>query len=178
MNLNASLRLKKRARNISIKQDGPRDLSVRHCGHRKFWSSKTDRYRCSHCEYRISVKAGTIFQDSRIPLRLWLRAIWQVVSQKNGISALGLKRVLGLKSYQTTWLMMHKLRKAMAPRVLVVSSWLVLFKLMKPVLEDLALVNGAEAPLEKRWFLLWLRLKISSPDEFVCIKSKMPREPV
>lgn len=36
-----------------------------------------------------------------------------MISQKNGISALGLKRVLGLKSYQTTWLMMHKLRKAM-----------------------------------------------------------------
>lgn len=83
------------------------------CGHRKFWSSQIERYRCRNCEHRTSVKAGTLFQDSRIPLRVWFRAIWQVVGQKHGISALGLKRVLGLKSYQTTWLMMHKLRKAM-----------------------------------------------------------------
>lgn len=83
------------------------------CGHRKFWSSKTDRYRCNHCEYRASIKAGTIFQDSRIPLRVWFRAIWQVVSQKHGISALGLQRVLGLNRYETTWNMLHRLRTAM-----------------------------------------------------------------
>ena len=39
-------------------------------------------YRCSRSKYHLSVTAGTIFQDSRIPLRLWFRAIWQVVSQK------------------------------------------------------------------------------------------------
>jgi len=83
------------------------------CSHQECWKMKGDIYRCSRCKYRLSVKAGTIFQDSRIPLRLWFRAIWQVVSQKNGISALGLQRILGLKSYRTTWLMMHKLRTAM-----------------------------------------------------------------
>ena len=57
--------------------------------------------------------AGTIFQDSRLPLRLWCRAIWQVTSQKNGASALGLQRVLGLGSYQTAWTVLHKLRRAM-----------------------------------------------------------------
>lgn len=43
----------------------------------------------------------------------WFRAIWQITSQKNGISALGLQRVLGLGSYRTAWLMLHKLRRAM-----------------------------------------------------------------
>ncbi len=57
--------------------------------------------------------AGTIFQDSRKPLRLWFRAIWHVTSQKNGTSALGLQRVLGLGSYQTAWTWLHKLRRAM-----------------------------------------------------------------
>ena len=57
--------------------------------------------------------AGTIFQSTRVPLRLWFRAIWQVVSQKHGISALGLQRVLGLTRYETTWIMLHKLRSAM-----------------------------------------------------------------
>ena len=57
--------------------------------------------------------AGTIFQDTRKPLRLWFRAIWHVTSQKNGASALGLQRVLGLGSYQTAWTWLHKLRRAM-----------------------------------------------------------------
>ena len=59
------------------------------------------------------MSAGTIFQDSHLPLRLWFRAIWQVISQKNGARALGLQRVLGLGSYQTAWTVLHKLRRAM-----------------------------------------------------------------
>jgi transposase-like protein len=59
------------------------------------------------------VTAETIFQDTRTSLRLWFQAIWWVVSQKNGVSALGLQRVLGLKSYETAWTWLHKLRRAM-----------------------------------------------------------------
>ena len=44
---------------------------------------------------------------------LWFRAIWYVVNQKNGVSALGLQRVLGLRSYRTAWIWLHKLRCAM-----------------------------------------------------------------
>lgn len=61
----------------------------------------------------MSATAGTVFQDSHLPLAIWFRAIWQVTSQKNGISALGLQRVLGLGSYKTAWAMLHKLRRAM-----------------------------------------------------------------
>jgi len=57
--------------------------------------------------------AGTIFQDTRKPLVLWFRAIWYVVSQKTGASALGVQRVLGLGSYRTAWTWLHKLRRAM-----------------------------------------------------------------
>jgi transposase-like protein len=59
------------------------------------------------------VTAGTIFQDTRKPLTLWFRAAWWVTSQKNGASAMGLQRVLGLKSYKTAWTWLHKLRRAM-----------------------------------------------------------------
>jgi transposase-like protein len=59
------------------------------------------------------VTAGTIFQDTHRPLTLWLRAMWWVTSQKNGASALGLQRVLGLGSYKTAWSWLHKLRRAM-----------------------------------------------------------------
>lgn len=47
--------------------------------------------------------AGTIFQDSKLPLTTWFRAIWRVTSQKSGASAMGLQRVLGLGSYKTAW---------------------------------------------------------------------------
>lgn len=70
-------------------------------------------WRCQACRRETSVTAGTIFQDSKLPLVIWFRAIWQVTSQKNGMSALGLQRVLGLGSYKTAWAMLHKLRRAM-----------------------------------------------------------------
>ena len=55
----------------------------------------------------------TIFQDTKKPLRVWFRAIWYVTSQKNGASALGLQRILGIRSYVTAWSWLHKLRRAM-----------------------------------------------------------------
>lgn len=68
---------------------------------------------CVGCGRQASVTAGTIFQDTRTPLVLWFRAIWWVTSQKNGASAQGLQRVLGLGSYRTAWTWLHKLRRAM-----------------------------------------------------------------
>jgi transposase-like protein len=59
------------------------------------------------------VIAGTIFQDTRTPLRTWFIAIWWVTTQKYGASAEGLKQVLGLSSYETAWTWLHKIRKAM-----------------------------------------------------------------
>jgi transposase-like protein len=63
--------------------------------------------------HQASATAGTIFQDTRSPLRLWFRAMWWVTAQKNGASALGLQRILGLKNYRTAWTWLHKLRRAM-----------------------------------------------------------------
>ena len=68
---------------------------------------------CRQCRAQVSVSAGTIFQDSHVPLTVWFRAMWHVASQKNGVSALGLQRILGLGSYRTSWAMLHKLRRAM-----------------------------------------------------------------
>ena len=56
--------------------------------------------QCCTCRRQTSVTAGTIFQDTRKPLVLWFRAMWYVTSQKNGASALGVQRVLGLGSYE------------------------------------------------------------------------------
>lgn len=83
------------------------------CGGGKTWPVSDVLLQCSGCSYQSSVTAGTIFQDTRKPLTLWFRAAWWVTSQKNGASALGLQRVLGLKSYKTAWTWLHKLRRAM-----------------------------------------------------------------
>ena len=56
---------------------------------------------------------ATIFEGTRKPLRTWFLAMWFVTSQKNGVSALGLQRALGLGSYETSWTWLHKLRRAM-----------------------------------------------------------------
>lgn len=77
------------------------------------FSRLKELYRCKSCRYQVSATSGTIFHRSHISLPIWFRAIWWVTSQKNGASALGLKRVLGLGSYETAWLMLHKLRRAM-----------------------------------------------------------------
>jgi len=69
--------------------------------------------RCTACRKRSSATAGTIFAGTRTPLTLWFAACWYVVNQKNGVSALGLQRVLGLGSYETAWAWLHKLRRAM-----------------------------------------------------------------
>jgi transposase-like protein len=69
--------------------------------------------RCGACRHQASVTAGTIFQDTRTPLPVWFQAMWWVTAQKNGASALGLQRVLGLPRYETAWTMLHKLRRAM-----------------------------------------------------------------
>ncbi len=83
------------------------------CGGTTLWRATRDRLICGDCRQSTTVTAGTIFQDTHLPLRVWFRAIWQVTSQKTGASALGLQRVLGLGSYVTAWAMLHKLRRAM-----------------------------------------------------------------
>ena len=83
------------------------------CAGRKTWPLRGVLLQCAGCSYQSSVTAGTIFQDTRKPLRLWFRAVWWVTSQKNGASAMGLQRVLGLRSYKTAWTWLHKLRRAM-----------------------------------------------------------------
>lgn len=70
-------------------------------------------WRCLGCRREVSVAAGTIFQDSKLPLTVWFQVMWHLTVQKNGISAVGLQRMLGFGSYKTAWTVLHKLRRAM-----------------------------------------------------------------
>lgn len=91
----------------------PKGFICPRCKTTKGWLTSRGLYKCAGCSYQVSVKAGTIFERSRLPLAMWLRAIWWVTSQKNGASAKGLQRILGLGSYETAWTCLHKLRRAM-----------------------------------------------------------------
>ena len=91
----------------------PQGFLCPRCGHNKAWPMAGALLRCAQCDYKASVTAGTIFERTRKPLTLWFRAVWWVTTQKNGASALGLQRILGLGSYETAWTWLHKLRSAM-----------------------------------------------------------------
>ncbi len=92
----------------------PKDFICQRCGVIGA-ASKTSRHRlvCQSCKHQTSVTAGTIFDKTRTPLKVWLAAAWYITNQKHGVSALGLQRVLGLGSYQTAWAMLHRFRRAM-----------------------------------------------------------------
>ena len=92
----------------------PEGFICPHCGvSGEPWLMSDELLRCCSCRARTSFTAGTIFEGTRKPLRTWFMAMWFVTSQKNGVSALGLQRVLGLGSYETAWTWLHKLRRAM-----------------------------------------------------------------
>jgi len=83
------------------------------CGQPGGWRTAKARWMCRACGRQSSVTAGTIFHQIRTPLSTWFAAIWFITSQKNGMSAQGLQRVLGFGSYETAWAWLQKLRRAM-----------------------------------------------------------------
>jgi transposase-like protein len=91
----------------------PEGFRCPRCPSRQGWRLGVGRFECSVCGRQASVTAGTIFDKTRTPLRLWFEAAWLMTSQKHGVSALGVQRALGLGSYQTAWAMLHRFRVAM-----------------------------------------------------------------
>jgi transposase-like protein len=82
------------------------------CGSEKISRNyKRNQFECTPCGYHFSVTAGTIFHDSHLPLRKWFIAIYLLSESKKGMSALQLKRVLGV-AYKTAWYLCHRIREA------------------------------------------------------------------
>jgi transposase-like protein len=88
------------------------------CGviHNKIYHQKYDRRKlyCDNCKSEFSALVGTIFENTHLDLRMWLYAINLVIVSRKGISAMQLKRELGMKTYNSAWRMMQQIRKAMA----------------------------------------------------------------
>jgi transposase-like protein len=84
-----------------------------HCGGRQHSYLKTRRiWKCRDCRKQFSVKAGTIFEDSPVPLDKWLMAVWMVVNCKNGVSSYEISRDLKV-TQKTAWFMLGRIRLAL-----------------------------------------------------------------
>lgn len=88
------------------------------CQHENFYQHKKhpEIRECKNCHFEVRLRAKTIFQNSKIPMLLWLRAICLMTQGKRGISALELQSELEMKSYGTAWNMLHKIREALRQR--------------------------------------------------------------
>jgi transposase-like protein len=97
--------------------DGPH---CPHCGstnvHRMGGKTQAGIFLCNDCRDKFTVRTGTIFERSHIPLHKWLLATHLMAASKKGISAHQLHRMLGI-TYKSAWFMAHRIREAMAPTV-------------------------------------------------------------
>jgi transposase-like protein len=84
------------------------------CGGRRAWVlDRRHLWECADCHLQTSVTAGTVMHRTRTPLRLWFWAAYLVATHTPGISAMQLQRQLGISRYETAWLILQKLRRAM-----------------------------------------------------------------
>src|SRR5215207_7627397 len=94
----------------------PEGLTCPACGGRGLRELTTRKlFQCGRCKRQVRLTAGTVFQDTKLPLTTWFAAIYHLTQSKGGISSVELGRRLGVKQ-GTAWLMKHKLMRAMAER--------------------------------------------------------------
>ena len=91
----------------------PNGFECPQCSSIRFWKKNKGRYECCDCHKETKVTTNTMFHKTTTPLLVWFHAIWWMIAQKNGVSAKGLQKILGLGSYQTAWTWLHKFRRLM-----------------------------------------------------------------
>ena len=84
-------------------------------GTEHYYLKTQKRWKCKKCGRQFSVKVGTIFEDSPIPLDKWLTALWLLVNCKNGVSSYEVARDLGI-TQKSAWFVLHRLRLALKDR--------------------------------------------------------------
>ena len=107
-----------KCREVLIKLRWPNGVECPRCyGKRISWIQANKQFDCAECEYHFSVTAGTVFNDSHLPLTTWFIAVLLLVEARKGMSASQLKRTLWGQhkgSYKTAWYLCHRIRAAMA----------------------------------------------------------------
>jgi transposase-like protein len=98
----------------------PDGVNCPFCGslnvHKMGGKTQAGMFLCNDCRDKFTVRTGTVFERSHIPLHKWLLATHLMAASKKSISALQLQRMLGLGSYRTAWFMCHRIREAMTPK--------------------------------------------------------------
>jgi hypothetical protein len=77
---------------------------------------KGRRFECADCGHQTSLTSGTVLEGTRKPFKVWFRAVFEISSRRNGISAKELQRILGFGSYETAWTWLHKIRGSLTRR--------------------------------------------------------------
>jgi len=91
----------------------PAGFLCTNCGGKKAWRTDRGLWHCQKCNRQTSVTSGTVFEDSRKPLRLWFHVMWLMMAQKTGLSSKNLCDTYEFGGYQTAWGWLHKLRSVM-----------------------------------------------------------------
>lgn len=87
-----------------------------YCEHDKCYDlTQKNKYKCASCSRKFSVTVGTIFQDTKLPLRVWFGAIWLITNHPKGIASTTLAKDLGV-TQKTAWFVLHRLRHAARTR--------------------------------------------------------------
>ena len=87
------------------------------CEHTEHYFRKSDlKFQCKKCGSRLSLRSGTVMEQSNLPFHYWLLCIELMTLSKKSFSALEMQRMLGHKRYEPIWLMMHKIRRVMSKR--------------------------------------------------------------
>lgn len=81
-----------------------------------YWMKSIERFQCTECGARTSLRSGTVMEDSNLPFRMWFIVLHLMSSTKKSISAKEMQRQLGHKRYEPIWFMMQKIRTAMGSR--------------------------------------------------------------
>lgn len=92
-------------------------ITCKKCGcNHHYWLQNQWKWQCSKCKYRTSLKSGTMFENSNLPIRMWYLAIAFMCFSKKAVSACELQRQLSHKRYDTVWSLMHRIRNIMGNR--------------------------------------------------------------
>jgi transposase-like protein len=92
----------------------PDGFTCPRCGHQRAYELVNQRrHQCAKCRHQVSLTSGTFLHRTKVPLTHWFWAAYLMTTDKRGVSALLLQRQLGLSCYETAWMMLHKLRRAM-----------------------------------------------------------------
>jgi transposase-like protein len=82
-----------------------------YCGHDKIFTLKANRFQCAQCRNTFSILVGTIFENTKLPLRVWFGAIWLITNHPKGVASTTLAKDLGI-TQKSAWFVLHRLRHA------------------------------------------------------------------